>query len=66
MKPSLTLGPCTYPSPSKVFSHPCDDNSEEKEKNKKEVEEEKEEGEEEGWEGKEVTLFPTCICKVTL
>ena len=41
MKPSLTLGPCTYPSPSKVFSHPCDDNSEEKEKKKKKEEEEK-------------------------
>ena len=42
------------------------ENFKEKEKNKKEEEEEKEEGEEEGWEGKEVTLFPTCICKVTL
>lgn len=64
MKPALPLGPCTYPSPPKVFSHPHDDNGEEEKEEKKE-EEEREEGEEEDWEGKEGTFFPTCICKVT-
>lgn len=46
MKPALPLGPCTYPSPPKVFSHPHDDNGEEEKEEKKE-EEEREEGEEE-------------------
>ena len=35
MKPALPLGPCTYPSPPKVFSHPHDDNGEEETEEKK-------------------------------